>query len=99
MMKTAQELMREIGQRSKERRLELNLTRQGLGLRSGVSMSVIRQFEDCGKISLESLLKIAIALGAAGEIDQLFRSRDSRAVVSMDDLLKQAKTRKRGRLT
>ena len=49
--------MRELGERSKERRLSLNLTRNGLGSRSGVSVSVIRQFELSGKISLESFIK------------------------------------------
>lgn len=99
MLKTAQELMIELGTRSKERRLNLNLTREGLGLRSGVSVSVIRLFEQRGKISLESMLKIAIALGVESDVDLLFRVRDSRPAVSIDELLKQAKTRKRGRLT
>ena len=99
MMKTAQELMHELGGRSKERRLSLNLTRDGLGSRSGVSVSVIRQFESSGKISLESFIKIAIALGAGSDFEQLFKSSDSQQPISLDVLLKQSKVRKRGRIT
>ena len=98
MMKTAQELMRELGERSKETRLSLNLTRDGLGSRSGVSVSVIRQFELSGKISLESFIKIAIALGVGSDFEQLLNSSDSQQPISMDLLLKQSKVRKRGRV-
>ena len=99
MIKTAQELMHELGDRSKERRLNLNLTREGLGSRSGVSISVIRQFEVCGKISLESLIKIAIALGNGSDFELIFNGSDSQQSVSLDELLKQSKVRKRGRIT
>ncbi len=99
MMKTAQELMHDLGDRSKQRRLSLNLTRDGLGSRSGVSVSVIRQFELTGKISLESFIKIAIALGVGSDFEQLFQNSDSQQSISMDQLLKQAKVRKRGRIT
>ena len=99
MMKTAQEFMHELGERSKKRRLNLNLTREGLGSRSGVSISVIRQFEVCGKISLESLIKIAIALGNGSDFELIFNGSDSQQSVSLDELLKQSKVRKRGRIT
>ena len=90
--------MRELGERSKETRLSLNLTRNGLGSRSGVSVSVIRQFELSGKISLESFIKIAIALGVGSDFEQLLNSSDSQQPISMDLLLKQSKVRKRGRI-
>lgn len=98
MLKTAHELMQELGAKCKAKRLEQNLTRAGLGARSGVSVSVIRQFEQTGKISLESLLKLAIALGAGGEFESLFAQSDPAKLVSMDELLKQPKKRQRGRL-
>ena len=99
MMKTAQELLHDLGKRSKERRLSLNVTRDGLGSRSGVSVSVIRQFETTGKISLESFLKIAIALGVGSEFEQLFNNVDSQQSISMDRLLRESKVRKRGRIS
>lgn len=98
MMKTAIELMARLGERSRERRLALNLSRAGLGVRSGVSVAVIRQFESTGKISLESFIKLAIALGAGEEIDRLLSSSNSDEVVSIDELIRQSMPRKRGRL-
>ena len=98
MMKTAQELMIDLGQRARENRLGMNLTQAGLAKRSGVSLAVIRLFEQSGKISLESLLKLAIGLGSEKEFDLLFPSIGTQDILSMDELLKRAKPRKRGRI-
>ena len=49
---------------AKEKRLALNLSQKSLSERSGVSFGVIKKFERTGKISLESLLKLALTLGA-----------------------------------
>ena len=97
MMKTTQELLQYIADRAKASRLALNLTQMGLEQRSGVSLGTIKKFERTGKISLESLLKIAAALGATKEFEVLFS--ESAGVVSIDDLLKQSKKRKRGSVT
>ena len=96
-MKTTQELLQHIADRAKAVRLALNLTQMGLEQRSGVSLGTIKKFERTGKISLESLLKIAAALGATKEFEALFG--ESASVVSIDDLLKQPKKRKRGSMT
>ena len=79
-------------------RTVLGLTQAGLAKRSGVSLAVIRLFEQSGKISLESLLKLAIGLGSEKEFDLLFPSIGTQDILSMDDLLKRAKPRKRGRI-
>ena len=71
----------------------------GLGSRSGVSVSVIRQFEMTGKISLESFLKIEIALGVVSDFEHLFKTSDSQPPISMEQLLRQSKVRKRGRIS
>lgn len=89
--------MLELGQRARSRRLALDLSQAGLADRSGVSLSVLRVFERTGKISLESLLKLAIALNATSEFDALFQTEVSGSVISMDDLLNLSKQRKRGR--
>lgn len=99
MMKTAREVMMELASRAKARRLDHNLTRMGLAERSGVSMSVIRAFETTGKISLESLLKIAIALGDSESFDSVLVANQADSHVSLDQLLRVQKTRKRGRVT
>ena len=54
-------------------RKEKKLTQQDLVNKSGVSYGSIKRFERTGKISFESLLKIAEALGRLEEFDGLLR--------------------------
>ncbi len=99
MMKTPQELLQSIAHRAKAKRLALNLTQVGLEQRSGVSLGTIKLFERTGKISLESLLKLATALGATKEFESLFVVAVTPATLSLDALMQQPKMRKRGSLT
>ena len=78
------------------KRLSLNLTQQSLSRSSGVSYAVIKKFELTGKISLESLLKIAMALSCLNEFTNLFKINDLETFASLDELMNK-KTRKRGR--
>ena len=91
--------MLDIAKRLQSRRLALTLTQKGLELRSGVSLGTIKRFERTGNISLESLLKLTIALGVDNEMEVLFSSPVQPVISSLDDLLKQPKSRKRGRVT
>ncbi|PZU80725.1 MAG: XRE family transcriptional regulator [Shinella sp.] len=59
----------------KRRRIENGLTQRELAARSNVSYGSLRLFEESGKISLESLVKIAFALEAEAEFERLFLSR------------------------
>ncbi len=54
---------KKISQNLKERRLQMNLTQEGVSARSGVPLATLRKFEQQGVISLESLLKIMMVLG------------------------------------
>jgi transcriptional regulator with XRE-family HTH domain len=80
----------------KQRRLEANLSQQALAKRSGVSLGTLKRFETQSEISLKHLLMIAVALDATDEFHRLFTREQYQ---SIDELLlvKQAKTRKRGR--
>jgi transcriptional regulator with XRE-family HTH domain len=53
-------------------RKESNWTQQDLATRSGVSYGSIKRFERFGKISFESLLKIAEVLNRLNEFETLF---------------------------
>ena len=100
MLKTSTETVAELAQRAKSMRLAQNLTQAGLEKRSGVSLGSIKLFERTGKISIESLIKIAIALGALEGFDGLFQPNLTEDR-SIEDLLKDAKAttgRKRGRV-
>jgi transcriptional regulator with XRE-family HTH domain len=90
------EVSQNLAKRVRAKRLSLNLSQQSLSDNSGVSYSVIKKFELTGKISLESILKIALALGSLDEFSDLFKHDISKENITLDELLKQ-KTRKRGR--
>ncbi|MDC7229203.1 MAG: helix-turn-helix transcriptional regulator [Sphaerochaetaceae bacterium] len=89
---------KKIAQNLKERRLQMNLTQEGLSVRSGVPLATLRKFEQQGVISFESLLKLMMVLGmlesmvAATKVSQTsFSSIDE--VIALETLPK----RKRGR--
>jgi len=90
------EAAKEIAKRAQEKRLYFNLSQHSLAERSGVSLGVIKKFERTGKISLESLLKLAVVLESLTEFAELFKQAPANLFPTLDALLKQ-KTRKRGR--
>lgn len=83
-----------LAQRVQELRLSQNLSQKTLADRSGVSYGTIKRFEQTGKISLESLLKLSLALGVLDEFYSLFIAKQKPK--SMKELLSPNK-RKRGR--
>lgn len=95
-IKSPFEMLKEISKKSQEKRLQLNLTQKTLSEKSGVSYGTLKKFEQKGQISLESLLKIALALGEMDAFDHLFEQEDNKLPTSLDNLLFDSH-RKRGR--
>jgi transcriptional regulator with XRE-family HTH domain len=67
-----QEVLARIAERAKRRRLEVNLTQEGLAARAQVSLGTLKLFERSGKASLEFLIAIAFALEAENEFENIF---------------------------
>ena len=97
VMITVDEVLNVLAGNVRNRRLFLNWTQKTLAERSGVSLGVIKKFEGVGKISLESLLKIALVLDCLGNFKSLFVQQDTIYPKTLDELLDD-KSRKRGRL-
>jgi transcriptional regulator with XRE-family HTH domain len=93
---TPYEMSRQIARLAQAKRLTLNLSQQSLSERSGVSFGVIKKFERTGKISLQSLLKIALVLGCLEDFTKLFQAPPPQQVATLDQLIHEKK-RKRGR--
>ena len=84
-----------IAQQVKARRLEMNLTQEGLCVRAGIKLPTYRRFERTGEISLRGLLQIAFALNALRDFESLFAQRQYQ---SLDDVLAESNVkRKRGK--
>ena len=69
---TADEIDMELAKRFVRVRKRRKITQQNLSERSGVSYGSIRRFEKTGQISLLSLTKLAMALGVADDIRNIF---------------------------
>jgi len=68
---TPSSIMELLREKYKQKRLSLNLTQSGLSVRSGVSLGSIKRFEAIGQVSLESLLKISLALECLDDFNNI----------------------------
>ena len=93
---TPQDLLILIAHQLQAKRLALNLSQKSLAERADVSYGVLKKFERTGKVSLESLLKLALVLDSLHEFELLFKNDLTAPYVSLDQLI-QDKSRKRGR--
>lgn len=70
---TAEEMDQDLAKRTRNIRRRRGISQGQLAGMSGVSLGSLKRFESTGKISLLSLTKLAMALGCADEIRELFR--------------------------
>lgn len=93
----SEDIITEYAARIKQSRLEKNLSRNKLAELSGVSAATLRKFEDEGKISLESFIAIAVALGYSEELLKLMETPRYTTIEELNDI-NTNKSRKRGRI-
>ena len=94
-LSTPDDVAKQIAARVKARRLELNLTQEGIATRAGLKFATYRRFEQTGEISLKGLLQIGFALNALSEFDALFAQKQYQ---SLNDVLNEQNViRKRGK--
>jgi len=88
---------KKLAENARAKRLQMDLTQEGLANRSGVPLRTLRKFEQEGAISLESFVKLYMVLGGLDDIIKASAPKES-AFSSIDEVLKtsNAKTRKRG---
>ncbi len=72
MLQLPHEVQLALAQRAKALRKSKSLSQEVLAEKSGVSFGSLKRFERSGKISLESLLKIAFVLDALESFERLF---------------------------
>ncbi len=73
--KTPTEVACGIAERVRARRKERKLTQAEMSRKAGVSLGSYKRFEQEGLISLDSLVKVAIALGCEDDFESLFAQR------------------------
>lgn len=85
---TAEELDQKLADRVRNIRKRRSISQQKLAEMSNVSYGSIKRFETTGQISLISLTKIAMALGIADELRNIFSQVPYR---SMEEVLNETR--------
>ena len=85
---TPPDVLAGVAQRMRQRRKEQRLSQ----LKSGVSLGSLKRFEREHQISLESLVKLAFALGCEDDFDGLFSKR---GYASIEEVIADAKGTRR----
>ncbi len=98
-LKSPNDVLQEVRDRFKRRRLALNLTQAGLAKRSGVALGSLKRFETSGLVAFDSLLKLALVLDCLGDFDGL-ADEDAQAMSGkpLDEVLAGTRSRKKGRM-
>lgn len=81
---TAHGARREVGRRLAKLRLARNVTQEALANEAGIAVRTLRRLEAGRPSSLDSFLRIAIALGLADELVAALPASDIRPIELMD---------------
>ena len=94
MLDNCDDIMMQVAENFRKRRVEKNITRQRIAELSGVPLSTVARFEQKGLIAFESLIKLAMALGYTSEIKDLFSTPKFGTMEELD-LIRQKSNDKR----
>lgn len=82
--KTPNEIAKSFADKIKEHRKKLKISQEVLAQKSGVSLGSIKRFETKYEISLQSFIKIAIALDLDSDFENLFSNK---TYTSIDEVI------------
>ena len=93
---SSKDIAAELSGRLKSRRLEQNLTLEGLARRSGVPLGTLKKFERTGQIALLSFIRLVVALKDEAALEGLLRAQKFETLA---EVLESSKKPRRGRIT
>ncbi|PKQ66631.1 transcriptional regulator [Labilibaculum manganireducens] len=76
---TPSDISRALAERHKLLRKQLKLSQFEMAERSGVSLGSLKRFENTGKISLESLLKLAHLMNRLEDFEKVFQAQEDQS--------------------
>ena len=86
--KTPNEIAKSLADKIKENRKKLKISQEALAQKSGVSLGSIKRFETKYEISLQSFIKIAIALDLDNDFENLFTQKYDAFAIVFEYLIK-----------
>lgn len=81
---SATEVCQHLGQRLRSRRLAQLLTQAELAARAGVSTGTVRTLEATGAVSADSLVRVALTLGLAPGLQDLFKAPPPQSIAQLE---------------
>lgn len=78
--KTPNEIAKELVEKIKQHRKKLKISQAQLAIKSGVSLGSIKRFESKYEISLNSFIKILIALNLEQDLKNLFIQKNYNSI-------------------
>ena len=94
---TYKEVCKELGARLKAQRLSQRFTQDALAARAGVSPGTVKNLENKGQSSMESAIRVALALGLSDHLQELFKLQiKSIAQMERAELVKRIRAPRRG---
>lgn len=90
----ADDVARRIADDFRRRRIEKNLTRRQVAERARVALPTLTRFEQKGLISLESLIKLAMALGYVSELESVFSEPKFSTMAELEQIRKNMNKKK-----
>ena len=78
--KTPNEIAKELVEKIKQHRKKLKISQAQLATKSGVSLGSIKRFESKYEISLNSFIKILIALNLEQDLENLFMQKNYNSI-------------------
>lgn len=80
------EISKDIAKDFRKRRTEKAFSQREVAEKSKVPLATLRRFESTGRISLRSLVALAIALGYVSEISSVFREAKYRSIDELEQI-------------
>jgi transcriptional regulator with XRE-family HTH domain len=74
---TPLEVSKALAEKNRKLRKQLKMSQEEMAERAGVSLGSLKRFENTGKISLDSLLKLMHFLGRLNEFDNLLLQKEN----------------------
>lgn len=78
--KTPNDIAKELVERIKQHRKKFKISQAQLAVKSGVSLGSIKRFESKYEISLNSFIKILIALNLEQDFENLFTQKNYNSI-------------------
>lgn len=98
VFKTNLEILNEIRINFKKARILENITQAELALKAGVTIDVVRRFEQKGNITLKNLIALARIINRAEDLNKLFNIDSTiKSLADLDRLERENKQRQRVR--